>query len=82
MSFDALMKMLMPRSDGFRTLLGQDTANLHQAAALRSGDVGRIRPKYHWIQQSHPFEDLPHSQSGKALHVQCEIRQFRHGWGV
>jgi predicted phosphate transport protein (TIGR00153 family) len=34
MSFDALMKMLMPRSDGFRTLLGQDTANLHQAAAL------------------------------------------------
>jgi predicted phosphate transport protein (TIGR00153 family) len=34
MSFDALMKFLMPKNDAFRTLLGRDTDNLRQAAGI------------------------------------------------
>jgi predicted phosphate transport protein (TIGR00153 family) len=34
MSFDALMKFLMPKNDAFRTLLSRDTENLSQSAGL------------------------------------------------
>jgi predicted phosphate transport protein (TIGR00153 family) len=34
MSIDSFMKILMPKNNGFRSLLGRDTANLHRAAAL------------------------------------------------
>ena len=50
MSFDSFMKILMPKNDGFRSLLGRDTANLHRAAALlaevaRSASLEERRPK-------------------------------------
>ena len=34
MSFDAFMKILMPKNDAFQDLLAQDTENLHKAAGL------------------------------------------------
>ena len=37
MSFDALMKFLMPKNDAFRTLLSRDTENLRQSAGILAG---------------------------------------------
>jgi len=34
MSFDAFMKILMPKNDAFQDLLAQDTENLHKAAGI------------------------------------------------